>query len=174
MISGPVTQLCNSSRIEGEDKNLLRIVQRSVSRMLRLVNQMMDFNKLENDTLRLQVKRTDIIACLQRQVSVFQVNASDKCIDLNTYGLEDTFLMWLDEDKVEKIFGNLMSNALKYTPQGGKISVSFDVVGREKASLLFSLPPDNRATQYIKVSVTNTGQNIPEDKIEKSSNAIIR
>ncbi len=167
MISGPVTQLCNSSRIEGEDKNLLRIVQRSVSRMLRLVNQMMDFNKLENDTLRLQVKRTDIIACLQRQVSVFQVNASDKCIDLNTYGLEDTFLMWLDEDKVEKIFGNLMSNALKYTPQGGKISVSFDVVGREKASLLFSLPPDNRATQYIKVSVTNTGQNIPEDKIEK-------
>jgi len=167
MISGPVTQLCNNSRIEGEDKNLLRIVQRSVNRMLRLVNQMMDFNKLENDTLRLQVKRTDIIACLQRQVSVFQVNASDKCIDLNTYGLEDTFLMWLDEDKVEKIFNNLMSNALKFTPQGGKINVNFDVISREKASQSFSLHPDDQATQYIKVSVANTGQNIPEDKIEK-------
>ncbi|WP_455609317.1 hybrid sensor histidine kinase/response regulator transcription factor [Bacteroides rodentium] len=167
MISGPVTQLCNSSRIEGEDKNLLLIVQRSVSRMLRLVNQMMDFNKLENDTLRLQVKRTDIIACLQRQVSVFQVNAGDKCIDLSTHGLEDTFLMWLDEDKVEKIFNNLMSNALKFTPQGGKINVNFDVISRANASQSFSLQPDDRATQYIKVSVANTGQNIPEDKIEK-------
>lgn len=167
MISGPVTQLCNNPQIKGEDKNLLHIVQRSVNRMLRLVNQMMDFNKLENDTLRLQVKRTDIIACLQRQVAIFQVNAEDKRIALNTYGLEDTFLMWLDEDKVEKIFGNLMSNALKFTPQGGKISVSFDVVGREKASQLFSLQQDDQASQYIKVSVANTGQNIPEDKIEK-------
>lgn len=167
MISGPVTQLCNNPRIEGEDKNLLHIVQRSVNRMLRLVNQMMDFNKLENDTLRLQVKRADLIACLQRQVSIFRVNANDKCIDLNTYGLEDTFLMWLDEDKVEKIFNNLMSNALKFTPQGGKINVGFDVISREKASQLFSLHPDSRVTQYVKVSVANTGQSIPEDKIEK-------
>lgn len=167
MISGPVNQLCANPRIEGADKNLLHIVQRSVNRMLRLVNQMMDFNKLENDTLRLQVKRADLIACLQRQVGIFRVNADDKGIDLNTYGLEDTFLMWLDEDKVEKIFNNLMSNALKFTPQGGKISVGFDVIDREKAARLFGLSADGRITQYVKVSVANTGQSIPEDKIEK-------
>ena len=73
----------------------------------------------------------------------------------------------IDEDKVEKIFNNLMSNALKFTPQGGKINVSFDVISRDDASQSFSLPPEERATQYIKVSVANTGQNIPEDKIEK-------
>jgi len=162
-----VNQLCANPRIEGADKNLLHIVQRSVNRMLRLVNQMMDFNKLENDTLRLQVKRADLIACLQRQVGIFRVNADDKGIDLNTYGLEDTFLMWLDEDKVEKIFNNLMSNALKFTPQGGKISVGFDVIDREKAARLFGLSADGRITQYVKVSVANTGQSIPEDKIEK-------
>lgn len=70
MISGPVTQLCESPKIEGENKQLLYIVQRSVGRMLRLVNQLMDFNKLENDTLKLRVKRTDIISQLQRFVDI--------------------------------------------------------------------------------------------------------
>lgn len=168
MISGPVTQLCNNSRIEGEEKNLLHIVHRSVNRMLRLVNQMMDFNKLENDTLHLQVKRSDIIACLLRQVDIFRVNAGHKGIALNTYGLEETFLMLLDEDKVEQIFNNLMSNALKFTPQGGKIGVSFDVINHEQASMLFSLAPDNGlGMQYVKVSVANTGEKIPEEKMEK-------
>lgn len=167
MIAGPVTQLCNSPSIEGNDKNLLHIVQRSVTRMLRLVNQMMDFNKLENDTLRLQVKHADVIACLQRQVDIFRVNAENKCVSLNTYGLEDTFLMWLDEDKVEKIFTNLMSNALKFTPQGGKIKVCFDVVNREEIAESFPLSQADQATQYIQVSVANTGQNIPEDQLDK-------
>ena len=103
MISGPVTQLCESPKIEGENKQLLYIVQRSVGRMLRLVNQLMDFNKLENDTLKLRVKRTDIISQLQRFVDIFRINANEKGIALNTYGLEDTFLMWLDVDKLDKI-----------------------------------------------------------------------
>lgn len=167
MISGPVTQLCNAPQIDGENKNLLFIVQRSVNRMLRLVNQLMDFNKLENDTLRLQVKHADIIACLQRQVDVFRVNAKDKNISLTTYGLVDTFLMWLDEDKVDKIFANLMSNAMKFTPQGGKISIYFDVVNNEQAAQLFALNKNEQTTQYIKVSVVNSGQDIPEDKLEK-------
>ena len=134
MISGPVTQLCESPKIEGENKQLLYIVQRSVGRMLRLVNQLMDFNKLENDTLKLRVKRTDIISQLQRFVDIFRINANEKGIALNTYGLEDTFLMWLDVDKLDKIVGNLLSNALKFTPNGGKVELCFDVITREEAA----------------------------------------
>lgn len=167
MISGPIMQLCSSTGIVGEDKNLLFIVQRSVNRMLKLVNQMMDFNKLENDTLKLKVKRANIIVSLQRLVEIFRVNARNKDITLNTYGLEDTFLLWLDEDKVDKIFGNLMSNALKFTPTSGKISVCFDVINREEAGKLFTLRDSDKDTQYIKVSVANTGQDIPADKLEK-------
>ena len=64
MISAPIMQLCNAPDITGENKNLLCIVQRSVTRMLRLVNQLMDFNKLENDSLKLKVARTDQIHSL--------------------------------------------------------------------------------------------------------------
>ncbi len=167
MISSPITQLCNNPEIVGENKKLLYIVQRSVNRMLKLVNQIMDFNKLENDTLKLKVKRMDIIVLLRRIVDVFEVNTKNKNIALKTFGLEDTFLLWLDEDKIDKIFGNLMSNALKFTPVGGTVHISLDVINREEAAQLFTLRDTDRETQYIKISVSNTGDNIPEDKLEK-------
>lgn len=167
MISGPVTQLCESPEIEGENKQLLYIVQRSVGRMLRLVNQLMDFNKLENDTLKLQVRRTDIITQLQRFVDIFRINANEKGIVLKSYGLEDTFLMWLDVDKLDKIIGNLLFNALKFSSNGGKIELYFDVITREEA--LKILPKAEKAidTQYVKISVEDGGSGIPEDQLEK-------
>ena len=167
MIAGPVTQLCDSNEITGQNKSLLHIVQRSVDRMLRLVNQMMDFNKLENDTLKLKVKHADIISLLQKQTDIFRVNAQSKNITLTTCGLEDSFLTWLDTDKVDKIFNNLMSNALKYTPRGGSIRIDFDLITRTQAGLCFTLTNHDRDSQYIKISVSNTGSSIPEDKLEK-------
>lgn len=166
-ISGPVTQLCENPKIEGENKQLLYIIQRSVGRMLRLVNQLMDFNKLENDTLKLQVRRTDIISQLQRLVDIFRINANEKGITLNAYGLEDNFLMWLDVDKLDKIVGNLLSNALKFTPNGGKVELCFDVVTREEAGRIFSLTAKDIGTQYVKVSVSDSGNGIPEEQLEK-------
>lgn len=167
MIAGPVAQLCDSPDVVGKPKELLRIVQRSVNRMLKLVNQLLDFNKLENDALKLNVRRQDVVAVLKGQVDMYSESASRKGIDLEADGLEDTFLMWLDEDKLDKIFGNLMSNALKFTPSGGRINVSFDVVGRADVAEPFSLTEQDKGTQYVKVSVANTGKGIPEDQFEK-------
>ena len=154
MIAGPVSLLHNSPDITGENKNLLRIVQRSVNRMLRLVNQMLDFNKLENDTLRLKVRPTEVIVLLRELTDIFRVNAESKSITLVTNGLEGSFIAWIDEDKIDKIFTNLMSNALKYTPAGGRIYVNFDVM------------PGDEMNQSIKIEVINPGQ-IAEDKLEK-------
>lgn len=167
MIAGPVTQLCNNAAITGEPKQLLYIVQRSVNRMLKLVNQLMDFNKLENDTLKLQVRRTDIISELTRLIEVFIINANSKEITIKTYGLEDSFIMWLDADKLDKITGNLVSNALKFTPNGGRIEIAFDVIHRSEAEKLFSLTAGDVSTEYVKVTVSDSGPGIPEDKLEK-------
>lgn len=154
MIAGPVSLLYSSPDITGNNKNLLRIVQRSVNRMLRLVNQMLDFNKLENDTLKLKVRPTEVIVLLKELTDIFRVNAENKSITLVTSGLEGSFIAWIDGDKIDKIFTNLMSNALKYTPVGGRIYVNFDVISGEEG------------TQSIKIEVINTGQ-IAEDKLEK-------
>lgn len=167
MISGPVTQLCESPEIDGNNKKLLHIVQQSVNRMLRLVNQLMDFNKLENDTLKLKVKRTDVVTELKRIMEIFNVNAQSKDISLITTGIEDSFLMWLDADKIDKITTNLLSNALKFTPRGGKIEVNFDVITGEEARQAFRIPQEQTFAQYIKLEVTDTGIGIPEEQTER-------
>ena len=167
MISGPVAQLCESLEIDGNNKKLLHIVQQSVNRMLRLVNQLMDFNKLENDTLKLKVKRTDVVTELKRIMEIFNVNAQSKDISLITTGIEDSFLMWLDADKIDKITTNLLSNALKFTPRGGKIEVNFDVITGEEARQAFHIPQEQAFAQYIKLEVADTGIGIPENQTER-------
>lgn len=167
MISGPVAQLCESPEIDGNNKKLLHIVQQSVNRMLRLVNQLMDFNKLENDTLKLKVKRTDVVTELKRIMEIFNVNAQSKDISLITTGIEDSFLMWLDADKIDKITTNLLSNALKFTSRGGKIEVNFDVITGEEARQAFRIPQEQTFAQYIKLEVADTGIGIPEEQTER-------
>ena len=149
MIAGPVGQLSKSSSISGEDRGLLNITQRSIQRMFKLVNQLMDFNKLENDTLRLSVEKIDVVKALNDICDTFEFNAREKGLTLNRHGMEDSLLAWSDGDKLEKIVSNLMSNALKFTPSGGHIDVSLDV-----------------ADNQVKVSVADTGKGIPEEQKE--------
>ena len=167
MISGPVNQLCQSTHIEGNEKRLLLIVQRSVSRMLRLVNQMMDFNKLENDTLRLQVGQIDLIDELRQYIDIFSVNASEKGITLLANGLEEHCTLWIDSDKLDKIVSNLLSNAMKFTPTGGKVELHFDIVTRTAAQSLHPLTPTDHTSRFAKIEVADNGIGIPATDLEK-------
>lgn len=149
MIAGPVGQLVKSPSLSGEDKSLLSVAQRSIQRMFKLVNQLMDFNKLENDTLRLSVEEIDVVKAMNDICDIFEFNAREKGITINRFGMEDSLLAWTDGDKLEKIVSNLLSNALKFTPQGGHIDVQLDVAGDQ-----------------MNVSVSDTGKGIPEEQKE--------
>ena len=148
MIAGPVGQLAKSSSLDGEERSLLSIAQRSIQRMFKLVNQLMDFNKLENDTLRLSVEQTDVVKAMNDICDTFEFNMKEKGLTLNRFGMEDQLMAWTDSDKLEKIVSNLLSNALKFTPRGGYIDVSLDVV-------------DNQ----VKVTIADTGKGIPEEPV---------
>ena len=149
MIAGPIGQLVRSDAISDEDRSLLSVAQRSIQRMFKLVNQLMDFNKLENDTLRLCVEELDVVKAMNDICDVFEFNAREKDITISRFGMEDTLMAWTDGDKLEKILSNLLSNALKFTPRGGRIDVQIDVVDGQ-----------------MKVSVADTGKGIPEDQRE--------
>ena len=149
MIAGPVGQLAKSGSIGGEERNLLNIAQRSIQRMFKLVNQLMDFNKLENDTLRLSVEQIDIVKVINDICDTFEFNAKEKGLTLNRFGMEDQLMAWTDADKLEKIISNLLSNALKFTPRGGHIDVSLDV-----------------ADDKVNISIADTGKGIPEEQKE--------
>ena len=117
--------------------------------MFKLVNQLMDFNKLENDTLRLHVEQIDVVKAINDICDTFVFNAREKGVTINRFGMEDSLMGWTDGDKLEKVLSNLLSNALKFTPQGGHIDVSLDV-----------------ADQQVKICVADSGKGIPENQLE--------
>ncbi len=150
MISAPLTQLQDDESLKPSHRQLLAIVQHSVSRMLKLVNQLLDFNKLENDTLRLQVSENDIAATLRHQTELFSINAAEKNINLSVSGIEAPLIVYIDTDKIEKIVSNMLSNAIKFTPAGGHITLSLDVFNG-----------------LIHIIVSDSGPGIPDDQLEK-------
>ena len=155
MISGPIKQLVGAEGMSAENRHLLLIADTNVRRMLNLVNQLLDFNKLENDTLPLEVERIDIAAMLRRISDTFANHAAGKEINFVINGMEENCFATADADKIMKIYYNLLSNALKFTPRGGSITVGLDTVD------------DPGLGSSLKIYVRNTGQRIPSDKLEK-------
>ena len=167
MISGPIAQMSESPAIDDEGKRLLKIVQRNIQRMLRLVNQLLDFNKLENDSLKLKVRKVDVVSLLNYVVDIFKVNAKEKGISLVAWGIEDSLSAWVDDDKVDKICFNLLSNAMKFTGQGGKVEISLDHLTKDDAQKLFGEYMDCSCGKYVKITVKDSGPGIPENELER-------
>ena len=167
MIAGPVSQLAESDGIKGQDRQLVGIIQRNATWMLSLVNQLLDFNRIGDKKLQLRAAQGDIVAPLKGIAELFKFNAGAKGIEFQTHGLEDSFPMWADVDKVQKIVMNLLSNAMKFTPTGGRVTLSFDVVPRDEAAAAFPLTKADTDTQYALITVADTGRGIPEGEQEK-------
>ena len=167
MISGPASQLADSPGVKGQDRQLAGIIRRNSDWMLSLVNQLLDFNRIGNSKLQMNVAHTDIAAPLRSVAEMFRFNAESKRIELRTIGLDDPFEMWVDVDKVRKVVMNLMANALKFTPAGGKVSLAFDVLGRADAAAAFPLKEADADPQWASISVSDSGCGIPPGEEEK-------
>ena len=150
MISAPLEQMRHGGNLTSEQDSMLRIVQRNVRRMLRLVNQLLDFHKLENDTLRLEVERGDLALAIAEISDIFLINAREKGIELVTSGLEQPMEATFDRDKLEKIVTNLLSNAVKFTPAGGRIALTLDIEG-----------------STARISVADSGPGVPAGQRER-------
>lgn len=123
LITGPVEQLLNNKTIEGKVREQLFIIERNANRMLRLVNQILDFRKIQNKKMKMHVQQIDLLPFVRQIIENFNYLANEQHINLSFKAPEYPVILWADTDKLEKIIFNLISNAFKYTPKGKNITI---------------------------------------------------
>ena len=153
LIITPLEKLIKQAN--GPEKQQLQMIQRNGRRLLNLVNQLLDFRRMEVHELKLHPKTGDIIAFIKELCLSFTDVAERKHISLNFKADRGSLITLFDHDKIERILFNLLSNAFKFTPQGGSVRVEL--------STRYTL--QNKTELVLKV--TDTGIGIAPDKIER-------
>lgn len=132
LIITPLERLIQQAR--DPEKKQLQMIQRNGRRLLNLVNQLLDFRRMEVQELKLQPKRGDLIVFLEELCLSFVDVADRKNIDLNYHSNRPSLITHFDYDKIERILFNVLSNAFKFTPHGGKVNVEVEVAATVPAT----------------------------------------
>ena len=129
LIADPVDRLLESGKTDEDGRKMLRMVQRNVHVLMQLVNEILDFRKVQNGKMTLRLTRFSLGTALQEWCGAFASAAENANISLKTESdVGDDDMMIADEENLNHLYLNLMSNALKYTPAGGTITTT---LGRE-------------------------------------------
>lgn len=123
LIAGPLEYVMKNAEMSNDMREQLRVVERNTDRMLRLVNQILDFRKIQKNKMKLRIEQIDVVPFVHQMMDNFESLAEDHHIDFMFESEKKSLKLWVDADKLEKIIFNLLSNAFKYTPQGKMITL---------------------------------------------------
>lgn len=144
LVMSPLESLMKN-QTDPEVKAKLNVMHRNAQRVMGLLNQLLDIQKLDKGKMRLSCRKTDFVMFVKELVELFAAQAACKKQTLTFTEISNPGQVWIDRDNFDKILTNLLSNAIKYTPDGGNIDVSVDVVN------------DNNLGRCMQVKVTDTG-----------------
>jgi signal transduction histidine kinase/ligand-binding sensor domain-containing protein/DNA-binding NarL/FixJ family response regulator len=184
LIMGPLEQMLSASRDTKEKKNL-NLMLRNSQRLLGLINQLLELSKLESGKMKLQAGQRNIISLLRGVTANFEALADTREINLVFCAEEEDITLYVDAGKLEEVVANLLINAFKFTPAGGKISVSVKHKQMEQQNnqkllwgggagspgqlgggdFLEKSPPGCQGQDYIEISVSDTGPGIPREQL---------
>ena len=153
LILGPVEELLATDKLSADQRELLTLVKRNSNRLLHLISEIIEFRSYENGKMKTHFSRNDLRTFLKDLTPLFYDSIKRKKIELSFDAVDIDFEMWFDKEKVEKIYFNLLSNALKHVNRGGAIHINLE---KEIISNI----------EYAKLSVYNSGSFIPQDELQ--------
>ncbi len=178
LIKGPLENILSNGKHEREWlKNQVLISLHYTNRLNLLINQLLDFQKVDSGNMPLYLRNKEIVRFVHEIFNSFSQLAERMNIEYNFIAGIDSIHMWFDADKIDKIITNLLSNAFKFTPEGGKISLKLDVTKNAKEVNRSNSRVDSKdssrslsanirnSSNYLQISVTDTGVGIEEDKL---------
>ncbi len=164
LILGPLEKMLNKSTANNEDKENLKLMHRNAKNLDKLINQLLDFRKLQAGNLKLNLTEADIVSFIRNIVDSFHDFAVEKQINLSFNTLKKRLFVSFDPDKIEKILNNLLSNAFKFTEIRGTISVNLSLIF-DSTDEDFS--EEHTDKQFIEISIKDTGRGISSENLNK-------
>lgn len=153
LVADPVEHLLADHTLSGDQHRMLMLIQRNVNILLRLINQILDFRKYENGKMEYTPVQVDVLSSFEGWNESFLAAARKKHIHFSFDNMPDTdYHTLVDMEKLERIYFNLLSNAFKFTPENGKITVRLSFLTKEE-------------TRWIRFTVANTGSMISAEHI---------
>ena len=149
LIMTPTEEMLSSSRLSPEFRTSLNLIKKNAYRLLRLVNQLMDLRKLEFGKIELHVFENDIVAFCNEIILSFSTIARKRNIDCHLITPQRSLALWFDPEIMEKVLFNLLSNAFKFTPDNGSVTLE-----------LIILTEQNR----LQLHITDTGIGMNEEE----------
>ena len=123
LIADPVNYIIHDDNLNSQQRSMLQIVQRNVLVLTQLVSEILDFRKVQNGKMELRLSDFNLTESMKQWIKLFSVSAQKKNIAISM-DAPDTIMLRADQDKIERICYNLLSNALKYTSEGGEITLT--------------------------------------------------
>ena len=155
LILGPLEEMMELEKDKRPKKKTVKMMQRNANRLLDLVNQMLDLSKVDAGSMKLELVEDEIVKTIKIYILSFASLAENKKIKFSHKFPDDKLITWFDPDKLEKIINNLLSNAFKFTQEGGTVKV--DVNLTDTASI----------PQKLQLTIEDSGAGIPEGELEK-------
>lgn len=150
LIIGPLEELIADKKITGKTRDKIQSVQRNASRLLDLINQLLEFRKAQYGLLKLNLSNGDLVNLTHEIFILFQVMAESKQIKYQFKSDYEKINANFDKDKMEIAISNLLSNAMKYTAEGGAISVH---IGKNE--------------ECFTIKIVDTGSGLSEGELKK-------
>ncbi len=165
LILGPMDNILKQVPKESPILEPLLLIHRNSKRLFNLVNELLDFRKLETGKMTLHYRKSNFILFIHEIYKNFEEYSNGRNLKFTFFTEREEVISWFDPDVVEKILNNLISNAFKYTDDGGEIAVMVNILKADtpkKKKWQFSI---TESTEWVRIIVKDTGKGIPEEKI---------
>lgn len=153
LILGPLEQLIKKSENDAETSRHLNAIHRNANRILALINQLLDIRKIEKGKMEIECAPTELVAFTRDLVDIFRPQAEEKQLTFGFSSPLPTLEVWIDRNNFDKVLVNLITNAIKYTPDGGNIDVAVDSGS------------DVTMGDYAEITITDNGIGLDADHL---------